>query len=357
MMQLLLHLFKSSIIIALFYVFYKILLSRETFFRTNRIVILSAFILSFCIPLLSFSVRELQIFDVRSSQQFLSRADESFPNADKNSLLLHLAVAFYVGGILLRLSFLFVGFLRIMKMIKRGETFVKDGYILVVTSENISPFSWWKYVFISNQDMELDTKIIESHEVLHLKNWHSLDLLFAEIATALLWFHPVCYLFKYELKNSHEFEVDAALLQQGQDPESYQMLLIRKAAASNGLSTINTFSQTKLGLRIKMMLRERSTIAAGIKYTGLLANTVLCILTLGRSVVEIESPRVLLRATSSEKEKLPSLYIIDGRESTMADFKALIPDSIKTISVLGEAEAVKRFNQHGTGDVIVVTTK
>jgi hypothetical protein len=145
----------------------------------------------------------------------------------------------------------------------------------------------------------------------------------------LLWFNPVIYLLKNELKNSHEYEVDAALIKQGVDAKGYQMLLIKKAVGTSFDVLVNTFSQSSVSLRIRMMMKRRSGAGAYLKYAGIACLTFFSVIVFARPGVENEIKSI----SKTEVQNLISRSVrIQGEKSTEAEGKRILDPSLVSVS-------------------------
>lgn len=131
-----------------------------------------------------------------------------------------------------------------------------DGTLLIIHSCNFAPFSWMKYIVISQADLKENGHDILLHEQAHIRNHHSWDLLLVEVCSWLQWFNPAIWLLKQELQNIHEYEADEEVLRQGIDARQYQMLLIKKAVGARLYSIANSFNHSSLKKRITMMIRK-----------------------------------------------------------------------------------------------------
>lgn len=103
------------------------------------------------------------------------------------------------------------------------------------------------------------------HEVMHLRSWHTLDLLWIQLLLILFWFNPAMWLLKRELQEVHEFEADDGVINNGIDATRYQLLLVKKAVGTRLYSMANGFNHSKLKNRITMMLKERTNGWARLK--------------------------------------------------------------------------------------------
>ena len=140
------------------------------------------------------------------------------------------------------------------------------GVRLVIHQRDIAPFSWMRYIVISETDLKEGGHYILVHELAHIRHHHSWDLLLTELCAWVQWFNPAIWLLKQELQNIHEYEADEEVLRQGIQAKEYQMLLIKKAVGARLYSIANSFNHSSLKKRITMMIRKKSNPWARAKY-------------------------------------------------------------------------------------------
>lgn len=227
------YILKSSVCLAVFYLFYRLLLSRETFHRFNRIALLSVVILSVAIPFIRIMTDEpvaiqRPLQNLEYLLQMAQMQTETEVQTPQSFWLPFLFVVYLVGCIFFFLRFLYSTF-RIWRMVGKGEKQVlSKGCKLVVTNDLICPFSWMGYIVISRKDMEESGEEILTHELAHIGAHHSLDMLICSFCVILQWFNPAVWLLKQELQNIHEYEADESVINHGIDAKHYQLLLIKK---------------------------------------------------------------------------------------------------------------------------------
>jgi len=421
------HIIKSSLCLILFYVCYKALLSKETFFRVNRSVILSIIGASILIPFFEVSINEPKVsaaqLPLKNVESFiLSKsgiAEVHALNASEIFDVYSLLFIIYVIGVIVKVGATFSGFIKLNQLVRNSDCMPYKGFTLAIMDNDHSPFSWGKYIFISRNDYDESSDMILRHEMVHLEKHHSVDLLFAEFATAIFWFNPVIYLLKQELKNSHEFEVDDALIKQGINARDYQLLLINKAAGANIAGIVNTFSQAKLSLRIRMMLRKKSNSWAQLKYLCIIALTLVSVIVFARpgvagNIKAISSEKVkafikkqavqissqVQRAAPADASSIPNhgkhnskvenkgtmrnayqvtekgiafygtdtvltnlaagnevpLCIVNGKPVSYLQFKKIKPESLQKIRVIKGKEAVDAYGQGAAAGAIIIST-
>ena len=108
------------------------------------------------------------------------------------------------------------------------------------------------YIVISRKDLEENGREILIHELAHIHNRHSWDLLVADVCIFFQWFNPASWLLKQELQNIHEFEADETVIKEGVDAKQYQLLLIKKAVGTRLYSMANSFNHSKLEKNVSL---------------------------------------------------------------------------------------------------------
>ena len=280
------YILKSSVCLVVFYLFYRLLLSRETFHRFNRVALLSILLLSCLLPLVEVTVEEqTEVHQTMMTlEQWLMLAD-MMNTADATDLQveevtvtwIQVALLVYLAGILLFALRNGYSLLKLGGLLKFGRKENLSKYIdegekvtLIVHDRDIAPFSWMKYIVISKKDLDENGREILIHELAHIQNRHSWDLLVADICIFFQWFNPASWLLKQELQNIHEYEADETVIEKGVDAKQYQLLLIKKAVGTRLYSMANSFNHGKLKKRITMMLKEKSNPWAKLKYLYIL---------------------------------------------------------------------------------------
>ena len=280
------YILKSSVCLVVFYLFYRLLLSRETFHRFNRVALLSILLLSCLLPLVEVTVEEqTEVHQTMMTlEQWLMLAD-MMNTADATDLQveevtvtwIQVALLVYLAGILLFALRNGYSLLKLGGLLKFGRKENLSKYIdggekvtLIVHDRDIAPFSWMKCIVISEKDLDENGREILIHELAHIQNRHSWDLLVADICIFFQWFNPASWLLKQELQNIHEYEADETVIEKGVDAKQYQLLLIKKAVGTRLYSMANSFNHSKLKKRITMMLKEKSNPWAKLKYLYIL---------------------------------------------------------------------------------------
>lgn len=277
----LLYSLKAAGCLAVFYLFYKLLLSRDTLHRMNRVLLCGVLLLSFLLPLCVITVeKELPGvsaagIDVIPESYF--RRDMVFENRipdDTRDLMIIeepepapepfdwgvLLGIIYFAGMFATLGWTVCNIVRVVRMTRRGRRIpLGNGSVLVLSNRIRAPFSWMKYVVMSEEDYACGGGTILVHEQAHQRLGHSWDLLLVDLLGCLQWFNPAMWLLRVELRAVHEYEADEQVLRCGVDAKDYQMLLIKKAVGGRWYSIANSLNHSNLKNRITMMLRKRSS--------------------------------------------------------------------------------------------------
>ena len=270
------YILKSSVCLVLFYLFFRLLLSKETFHRFNRMALLGVLFFSLLIPCIEVTTRhQVEVQQaVLSIEQLLLMAELEATPANVGAVQETSAISWvqvvllvYLAGILFLACRNIYSLICLFRLIHSGKhEKLEKGVTLVVHNQEIAPFSWMKYIVISRKDLEENGREILIHEMAHIHHRHSVDLLVADICIFFQWFNPGAWLLKQELQNVHEYEADETVINEGVNAKEYQLLLIKKAVGTRLYSMANSFNHSKLKKRITMMLKEKSNPWARLKY-------------------------------------------------------------------------------------------
>ena len=262
---------KVAVLIAVFYMFYRLLLSRETFHRVNRIVLLLTAVASFILPFCVITMHETVTMPMPEMHVEMGplMAEVETPSVPLWQTLLPIL---FIIGMCATLGHTLLSMIRIILLIRKSEQHPQsDGVTVCVTGNAaLSPFSWMHYIVMNREDYETHDSAILAHERGHIRLHHSWDLILVDTLTALQWFNPAMWMLRADLRAIHEYEADAAVLSQGINARQYQYLLITKAAGIGGYSLANGISHSTLKNRINMMLHKKSNRSSLLKLLALL---------------------------------------------------------------------------------------
>ena len=330
---------KVAALIAIFYLFYMLLLSRETMHKLNRIVLLSGIILSAVLPFCVITFHKTVVVDssltpaaidanVNTTLPVTEALEQSF---DWTIPL----VAMLLIGTIVRLLFLGRSYRQLTKMVRGGEIHIlPTGTQVCVVEEAVAPFSWMKTIVLSRTDWNNDATLptILAHEEAHVRHRHSYDIMVVEFLTALQWFNPVVWFMRQELRILHEYEADADVLSYGFNESQYIHLLMQKAMGIQACVLANGIHTPKTKKRIIMMLKNKSNRHAWLRALYVVPVVLVSLAVSAKTLVHYEYE------TTPEPE-------MQGSKN---------PESVV---VLQSKSAVELYGEKGKNGVIEIKTK
>lgn len=258
MVAFLIYQLKVAVIMAVFYIFFRLLLIKDTWHRLNRIVLLSTALLSLLLPVCIITIHKTEVLPVPMTQ--LMQAVSSTPDQPSTPWWHIALMTVYAAGVVFVLAKVLTSALRVRSIIRHARKEVMaDGTTVYVMPGNAPSFSWMGHIVISEADWSNHETAVIDHEKAHVALRHSIDVLITDLIAALQWFNPAIWMLRIDLRAVHEYEADDTVLRAGTDLRSYQYLLISKAAAMNGYTIANNFNHSILKNRIFMMEKERTT--------------------------------------------------------------------------------------------------
>lgn len=288
-----LYLIRATICLAVFGIFFRLLLLKETFFRFTRFVLLTGLVVCSVLPLITIKIKapapssflleeylpgykalkneshqigeqNYQHITPAQPEQSLQTVDRTMKNNPFNWF--NLMIFIYWAGVGMMIIRLAISFLHLNKLIKSNKSVNHNGLKLVICSNDIAPFSFFRHIVISEKDYDNNAEEIILHEKIHIRKKHNLDLIPAELLLIFHWFNPIVWMLGRDLREIHEYETDHEVIESGISAQNYQLLLIRKAVGEKRFSAVvNSFNQSKLKNRITMMLKIKSTPRARLK--------------------------------------------------------------------------------------------
>lgn len=261
----------------LFYALYHLLLRKETFFHLNRFYLLSTLFLGLVLPVLDYSIFTVnQTETLKMSVEPIVVGVQSIENNIEEIVVtpigsdftfLHVLIPLYWLGMGIFLLRFLVGVFKIKSIYSISSTEPHSNYIKVNTPHIHLPFSFFNLLFWST-DLDLEKeeadKILK-HELVHIYQWHSLDVVFLQILQVLFWCSPLIYFYNRSLRNVHEYLADDEVIQ-STSRNYYGRLLIKQSANGHQLALANNFIHSQLKNRIAMMTKNKSRKTFLAKY-------------------------------------------------------------------------------------------
>ncbi len=419
MVEFLIYDLKVAVLVAVFYMFYRLLLSRETYHRVNRAVLLGTAIASFILPLCVITLHKTVVVSGGSGLVTLDGLGTVELAEPQTPLWQTIAVVVFFAGMAASLGFTLYNIFQVWRLISHSERHQQpDGTVVCVADREVSPFSWMHYIVLSPSDYEAQDASVLAHERGHISLHHSLDVILVDVLTALQWFNPAMWMLRQDLRAIHEYEADAAVLSQGINMRQYQYLLIQKAVAACGYSVANGITHSTLKNRINMMLTNKKTNRASwLKLLAMLpivgaalalnAETVndyvyektqeqpqKKVVKKGKKVAQVKLNDKTIEVKEAKAEETPQavsepkliidgkvaaepqqeiikmsevlgdrepLLVIDGKVTKPEQLNAINPKEIDNVSVIKNEDVLKEYAKHFNADtsngILFINTK
>lgn len=329
----LIYVLKSTVCISLLYLAFRMLLSKETFFRLNRMLLLTVVIGSMIIPLMYLPQFMQSEVKVQFAPLFTihDAVSQEIPDAvgTVNETIIspvvktepkivfsipQLLLRIYFAGIFISLLILLRGITSVLSLFRKGEIKRINGYRILIIDQDIPAFSFGHFIIISQCDFDAHRSTILAHEQAHIRMNHFYDLVLMEAAKIFHWFNPTIYWLISDLKEIHEFQADDHTLNKGIDATKYQLLIIQKGVGSQRFALANSFNHCQIKKRITMMNKQKSKKAWQWKAAAFLPMLALLLMAFGRTGENEPSEKGLL---SQITEGLPQDSV---RQWSEADF-------------------------------------
>ncbi len=353
---------ESGVSLAMLSVIYVLFLRKETFFKINRWFLLGSVIFSVVLPILKFRIlnpkpvmlAEVTVTPYRNLLEAITVYSHDFSGSVENAIIsMDLLIYIYLAGV----TFFFIRFLfrifQLMLIIRNHKIQVADGFKMVVLEKETSPYSFLNYVFISQsllQNKEYDKMIV--HELEHVRQGHSFDVIILELLTVFQWFNPFMWMLRRAIRENHEYLADQAVLTTGVNRGFYKKLLLDQFVGGQ-LVIANNFNYSIIKNRIKMMSKIKSSKYALSKLVfGVLVAVALVIAFACEQkesvdtvmpeeqvvMVTIQGDKLKIDGSASDVEKLKSLF------STGSGFEITTDSVGNTLLVKKEKNQLKSLS-------------
>ena len=266
---------KINVAIILFYAFYRLFFYKDTFFQWRRVTLLAFFIIAFLYPLLNIQewVKEQEpMVTIANLYANVVLPEITIPAEARSNTnwfeltLQSLNYIYWAGVFLLSIRF-FVQLTSICLLSHRSKKIMVQGTKVHILNKASGPFSFFKWIFLNPDELsEKETGEILTHELTHVRQFHSLDVIFSEIASIFCWMNPFVWLLKREVRHNLEYMADDKVLEKGHDSKSYQYHLLGLAHHKVATNIYNNFNVLPLKNRIIMMNRKRTNQIGRTKY-------------------------------------------------------------------------------------------
>ena len=269
MTTLLTYILKWALSLAVLYLPFALLLRNETFATLNRRLLLCIIIVSALLPgiIVSYPV-EIELPPAQHMTAVTDYTYSTYAAQPKGATTTLKEIVtprnifmLYCAGAAISALLCATSLIKAMRSIRRGAIWIdrQKRMTIYCHAGNTAPFSLFHNVVISQSDYDECGKEILLHEEGHIRHGHSYDMLLISIVKSFQWFNPFIYLLANDIKEIHEYEADRYVLQRNGNTQAYQMLILKKAVGNIPFPLANSFSQSHVRKRIKMMACKESS--------------------------------------------------------------------------------------------------
>jgi len=259
----------SGLLLFAFYLIYITFLAKEKTHRFNRFYLLITLFVSLIVPFINLpplaglsTISTSAVSDnfvVNAVKQINDNSIQSFPmNNGQFSMLIF--IYFSIGAIFL-LRFLF-NLSRLVFIIRNQQSIKSRNAYFILMDKTIMPFTFLNYIFVNRQDYlsnQVDNLLLE-HELAHVSQKHSIDVIIIELCQIFLWLNPILILYKKAIKLNHEFMADNSVIESSKKPIAYQNLLVNVSSIQLSPYFANSFNSSLTKKRLIMISRKKSPI-------------------------------------------------------------------------------------------------
>jgi TonB-dependent SusC/RagA subfamily outer membrane receptor len=259
-----LYVIKAAITLALLYSCFFIFLSKETFHRFNRCMLVGIMLVSLVMPMFHFTTSHpttlneevyiVQNYIEHDTTPIIVTAQQA-----QGITWIQALTWIYMAGVVLMLILTLVQAISLCRFMCSGVRHTDtQGNTVILHNNDVPPFSIFRYIVMSVKDYESSRQYILTHEQEHIRLGHTYDLLLLQGMKTLMWFNPFIWFLSRDLKAVHEYEADQAVINQGIDAKSYQQLLVMKVVGNRLQPFTNNLNHGSLKKRIIMMYQKPS---------------------------------------------------------------------------------------------------
>lgn len=256
-MNWLIYLAEANAYLVIFYLVYTLLLADDTHYQLSRAYLLLSSLVAFVLPLVQLNFLKPTVY--------INAYTETAAVPQQTPLWQTLLFYGYILGVCVIFSLFLLKLMQIKRLTQSGLRINKKDHQLVRLEESNTAFSFFNYLFMGAE--VADEQLIISHELVHIRQKHSVDIVFTELLKAINWFNPAVYMLQNSIRAVHEYIADEQTAQSTNNTIGYVSFLIGNAYGQGGpVITHSFFNQNLLKKRIIMLDQKRSGKIARLKY-------------------------------------------------------------------------------------------
>src|SRR4051812_47427053 len=246
---------KFSCAVAVVYLFYRIVLRPLTFYQWNRMYLLCFSVLSFVLPFININtwITGKGMEPIRVVQN-IPMVTEYIPDSAPSVMTFTEGLwIVFLAGVIAGAARVLLQVYSFCKMRRNAVLLYKNESMRLYDVRCNGAFSFGDSIYVNTSlHSENDLRRIILHEIIHVRQQHTIDLLLSELICILLWYNPFAWMLRKAVRQNLEFIADSNVLSKGYDAKEYQYLLLKVAGVSH-FSVANHFSISDLKKRIIMM--------------------------------------------------------------------------------------------------------
>ena len=304
------YIVKTILCSAILILIYYLVLEREKIYRFNRFYLLFSIVFSFIIPVITIKIRTAVSLISPTVYQPVSSiqgavSQQTLPSVNENITPGNILLLVYLGVTLFLFIRFIINVIILFIKIKNNDSVPYHGAKLVLTGDNHVPHSFLNYIFIFKEDYVKGNieKEIFNHELAHVRQRHSLDILFIELITLFAWINPILFLYRRAIQLNHEFLADEFVVNSVTSPHDYQLLLLDKAMQPSVLVLSSSFNYLQTKKRIIMMTKKTSFRIAILKQIALIPVIIITGFLFSTKVIAQDSKKTVKKQTNTSLEQ------------------------------------------------------
>jgi len=254
----LLYLLKTTFCLLLFLGFYYLVLEKEKMHRFNRFYLLGSIVFAFLVPSFIITVAPTEFVEPIAQELIINQADAI-------NAVNEISYQSYLVGLYLLITFLLFTYFgknihKVLSKTRRNEKISYYSATIILLKEKVLPHTFLRYIFINKEEFKNDNseQYILTHELAHVKQKHSLDVLFIELLQIVFWFIPIFKFYKKAVQLNHEFLADDAVIKLHENITEYQHLLLKTTAQNNNIYLASNLNYSLTKKRLLMMTTPSS---------------------------------------------------------------------------------------------------
>lgn len=350
------YLLKFSACLAVFMLFYVLLLEKQTMHRFKRYYLLLALTLALTTPLVTIT-RYVEPVNVAETIQpqvsentYITNETQIAKASRSNYPSMILWTVYWAGVVFLGIKFT-LNLIGLIQRIRKNEVEKSGSFAYVLLNKLAIPHSFFNYIFLDKQRFkkrQIPNEIMV-HEQTHARQKHSIDILCIEFLQIVLWFHPLIYLLKQQIKLNHEFLADQAVINQGIKASAYQQLLITFPSSTIKNELVSTINYSFIKKRLTVMKTHTST-------RNNLLRSLLLLPLIAFSIYGFSEKKEVVRTiteTTENQDSIPVLHVeqnplkltLNGKPTTMetskSDFNSIAAPKPSKLIIRTDDEVIK----------------